>query len=385
MSDNGMSTVMGPAMVPIPHNSLLSPPILKPESDRLQWREDLRDWSSNIIACAEGGDTRAKGVASCLGLTVYRSLDISLKEQIKESVRCGEIVLKASNEGSTSSQLKTLEKIISIIAKDTPVDRVTRMVRLNTQVHKCIRREGESIKQYINRFKAPALAYLNLTRNGQDSSESQVFAMTLILNAKLPAQTFSNLLSSIINNVSSKKRETSRSVSVQSDRLEKIAELMKQGSKANEENVKECIVTVEAAINAQTDSDEKDEQGGYISLQDAIYTLEAAGLEQKDLVKTDANTNEKSTALMARHRPAYNNNYRYERPPYGRRLSHYRDTRYRQSEMNPNTQKRDAEKDNNNDLRQIIEKNRSATEGDERQQKRARNSNDVTDRLPYFQ
>lgn len=86
------------------------------------------------------------------------------------------------------------------------------MVRLNTQVYKCIRKEYESIKHYVNRFKAPALAYLNLTalaylnltRSGQDSSDSQVFAMKLILNAKLPAQTFSNLIGSIINSVGQK-------------------------------------------------------------------------------------------------------------------------------------------------------------------------------------
>lgn len=142
MLNDHTATVMGPALDPIPHSSLLQPPILKPETDRLQWREDIRDWSTNIVACAEGGDTRAKGVATCLGLTIYRSLDPSLKEQVKESVRCGEIVLKPSGSKNSDDQIKTLEKIISIIAKDTPVDRVTRMVRLNTQVHKCVRRDN---------------------------------------------------------------------------------------------------------------------------------------------------------------------------------------------------------------------------------------------------
>lgn len=68
-----------------------------------------------------------------------------------------------------------LEKIITIIAKDAPVDGVKRMVRLNTQVQKCIRKEGVSIKHYINIFKAHALVYLNVARNRQEFSDSKVF------------------------------------------------------------------------------------------------------------------------------------------------------------------------------------------------------------------
>lgn len=64
------------------------------------------------------------------------------------------------------------------------------MVRLNIKVQKCVRKGGESSEQYINLVKAPALAYLHLTRKRQDFSESQVISMTVIVNAKLPAQIF---------------------------------------------------------------------------------------------------------------------------------------------------------------------------------------------------
>lgn len=250
MFQDDQATVMGPELDSIPHHSLLTTPILKPETDRLQWREEIRDWSINVVACAEGGDGRAKGVATCLGLTVYRSLETSLKEQVKESVRCGEIVLKPSGDKNTDVQMKTLEKIISIVARDTPVDRVTRMVRLNTQVHRCIRKDTESIKTYINRFKAPALAYLNLTRSGQDSSDSQVFAMTLILNAKLPTQTFSNLISSIINTVSAKKGSDNGKTAIKTDRLKTIINLLNSTEGTSEECTRDCVATAEAAMAA---------------------------------------------------------------------------------------------------------------------------------------
>lgn len=167
MSVNDTGTVVGPGCDTIPQGLLLTPPTLKPETDSMQWRKDIRDWSKRVIACAKGGDTREKGIASCLDLTVYRLLDFSLKEEVKESIPSGEIVLNLSEGSNVDSQLKMIEKIISTVAKDTAVDRVTRMVRLNIKIYKFVRKDGESIKQYVNRLKAPDIAYLNLTHNGQ--------------------------------------------------------------------------------------------------------------------------------------------------------------------------------------------------------------------------
>lgn len=101
-------------------------------------------------------------MASCLALKVYRYLDVSIKEKLKESVRCEYVIINSSVPDNTAEKLTTLEKIMSIVARDTPMDRITRMVRLNTETHKCVLKEGGSIKQYVNRFKAPALAYLKL-------------------------------------------------------------------------------------------------------------------------------------------------------------------------------------------------------------------------------
>lgn len=110
MFNDEQSTVMVPAWDGISHASLLTPPTIKAETDRQQWREDISDWANNIVACAKGGDTKDKGVATCLGLTVYRSLDLSIREQIYESVRIGEIVLKPKENEKTDTQRKKLEK-----------------------------------------------------------------------------------------------------------------------------------------------------------------------------------------------------------------------------------------------------------------------------------
>lgn len=52
-------------------------------------------------------------MATCLGLIIYRYLDTSLKEQVKESVRCGEILLKLSGVNRTEVQIKTAKKILN--------------------------------------------------------------------------------------------------------------------------------------------------------------------------------------------------------------------------------------------------------------------------------
>lgn len=111
---------------------------------------------------------------------------------------------------------------------------------------------------YINRFKASAQAYLNLTRSGQDSSDSQAFAMILILNVNLPTQIFSNLISRIIYLVSAKKNDDNGNTAIRTDLLRKIKNLLNSNEYTNEECVRECVVSAEAAIFAQEYHEGKD-------------------------------------------------------------------------------------------------------------------------------
>lgn len=136
------------------------------------------------------------------------------------------------------------------------------MVCVNTQAQTFKRAENESIQQYINRFKATDLAYIIITRNGQDSSESQFFAMILILNANLLTKTFFDLISIIINIVSPKKRNDNDNTAINTSPLVEKVSLMKQGEKVDEEKVNEFITTTEAAISAQksrTDKNDKED------------------------------------------------------------------------------------------------------------------------------
>lgn len=210
----------------------------------MQWREEVRDWEENVLACANGGDSRAKGTSTCIALVVYRSLEKGFTEQVKKWTRCEEISLKSSNDSNTNKQSETIEKIIDIVEKDTEVDHIVRMVMLNTQVHKCVRKDGESRKEYTARFKAPE--------------------RTSLLTPNLPGKKFYKIVSTVINNASQKSNVTDQCVSVKSDRLREIIRIMRDEDPKQNERLDECITTPEVALKLQTDTKNYDCSSGCI-------------------------------------------------------------------------------------------------------------------------
>lgn len=71
-----------------------SPPKFDDDSDRVEWKESVHDWSENRLACAEGGDKKSKGNETRMGLKLYLSIYIATKEKVKKSIRSSEIILK---------------------------------------------------------------------------------------------------------------------------------------------------------------------------------------------------------------------------------------------------------------------------------------------------
>lgn len=96
-------------------------------------------------------------------------------------------------------QVVILKKSLDIVAKDTDVDRISSMVRLNTQVHKLVHKNEEMIMEYIARFKDPAFVYLNIVRTDNISAGVQIFAMPLMINARLGAQSSGIIISTLLS------------------------------------------------------------------------------------------------------------------------------------------------------------------------------------------
>ena len=70
--------VMGPGGRPIPDQArrqdILSPPPLTADTDMFKWRKQIALWTTTVKMFAKGGDKRAKGLLSALGITLFNAL-----------------------------------------------------------------------------------------------------------------------------------------------------------------------------------------------------------------------------------------------------------------------------------------------------------------------
>ena len=342
---------MGPEDELAPSNILI-PPKLKSNTDKLQWREAVRDWALNLNACAAGGDNRAKGAAASLAMTLYRSLEFNKKELVKKSVMMGDIILNsvAGPATSESDQMSYVEKIMSIVAKDSAVDTIKRMVRLNKDVHSCVRKPQESINQYIERFGGPAQAYLNLVNASNNSADSQNFAIVLMINARVSSQTFTNLISSLVITAKHRTSDKESTIILSRHRIDQLIEILdttlEEGKPQLDKDIhqkrgKECCTCLKAATKVQ---EHCTTLNTFISLQDAITALEEACLEEKDLEDVKPRTQTLMGTNTFRDSEHRYKGFRRDnvRGQYRRKRGHW--TTYN-NQFRPNNQHEDSDND----------------------------------------
>lgn len=174
-----------------------SPPKFVRDSDKFSWREEVTEWGEKVGASAHAGDNRAKVVAASLSHTLYHSRTSDKRELVKLGLRTGEIILTPSSNILRSNKLQFVEKIIQLVAKNTPVEFASRSYVLYNKINVFVRNSGESISAYVSRFTAIAEKYLNLIQESEMSTESQNFAMTILSNEKISEQTFSAIFASL--------------------------------------------------------------------------------------------------------------------------------------------------------------------------------------------
>lgn len=199
-------TVMGPGVDSAP--SLYAPPRLQAKTDKFVWRQAVRVWAQKIRSFAKGGDTKAKGIANSLGITLYSAMDYSFVQVIDSAITAGEFKLVADDddENEVINQMELIEKIIKLVAKDSVTDGVRRLVKMSQNVHACNREKNETYEAFAERFRGVAQTYLNHCYAGNTSQDSQNFAMLLLENAKLPSSTFNNIVSILIADAKDKTR-----------------------------------------------------------------------------------------------------------------------------------------------------------------------------------
>lgn len=71
--------------------------------------------------------------------TLYRSLAAGPKEQTKLAIKSGDVILKPKIGADDGKKVLIIEKMRKVVAKDTLVDRISRIACLNKAVHQCVR------------------------------------------------------------------------------------------------------------------------------------------------------------------------------------------------------------------------------------------------------
>lgn len=108
-------------------------------------------------------------------------------------------IITTSGPVSRKSQTNTVNNILDVVAKDTGVGRIARMVRINKKANRCVRKSNETLKEIVTRLKKTiSLAYLIIVKPDFHSADTQMFSMNLIINARLGEQLFDYKISTLI-------------------------------------------------------------------------------------------------------------------------------------------------------------------------------------------
>ena len=162
----------------------LEPPVFSLEN-KLEYRENMETWIE-LVAQRATVDKTFKGICSGLALTVIGSLPKSQQEVVNAAIARGEIVKK---HPSFQMQLRAVQQIMTLVAEDSPLEKVARVSQAFRNVSKCTREKGESLKKYAVRFLGLAQLYLRVSGAKQRDAAGMVLALSFLENANLQPET----------------------------------------------------------------------------------------------------------------------------------------------------------------------------------------------------
>ncbi len=298
MSDQLKSTVMGPDRAFTPGKDMLLPPRLSTSTDKFKWRKRVMLWVTTVKRFAKGGDKRAKGILSALGLTLFNALDQVFSSQVEQSIAAGIINLDGDDDETVNlnKQFHIVHDIINLVAKDSPTDGIRRLVQMMRLVFNCTRKNGESPSMFARRYQALALDYLNHCDTATIQQDGQNFAMMLLENAKLPATVYSSIITRLVSTITSRADTAGNKIFVVSkDRLESIVrrtEIMQDLVQHHDatadfsikhiEQSKSIVDAITATITANELHVTQDRTIFRITLDDAVEVLKDLKVEENE-------------------------------------------------------------------------------------------------------
>lgn len=260
--------------------------------------------------------------------------------KVDRAVTAGLIV--QDNESCTpeseKNQLKTVQDIVNLVAKDSPTDGVRRMVKMVRNICSRARSRGESAALFSRRFQSLALEYLHHCEGIVAEQDSQNFAMILLENSRLPPSVYSTVATQLLSSTTTRGNLDDQKIYVASKNaieviLQKIcraeSHLSRESLTNDDENDYQALCSQELSsikspvkyIAKQNEiHDREDRKSFRVTLDDAVEAL--ADVITDDLDRNlDSRT--KSTIMGKRRHPEDSILSRLGSDPKNRRIKNY--------------------------------------------------------------
>ena len=216
--------VMGPdASSSATSNNWNRPPtFVKNQTSKTRYHVTLRRWVRMIRKFGDS-DNKYKAVIHGIGHIIYIACDDNSQELLARAEKSGSVNLEGRDGDGTIQRM--VEKIINVISKDTPSERVRREAELLSNIQTCVRNESETPEQFANRFNAAVARFSNQTGT-PSRKESNHFAVVLIRNAKLTPDSL-NALTFQLTTQNKDLAQYEIEVQIPISRLQNIVEAMR--------------------------------------------------------------------------------------------------------------------------------------------------------------
>lgn len=224
---------MGPGALETSSIKLVDALGLTTKTDKFKYRIDVRMWMQRVKVFANGGDTRAKGIANGYGHALYASMDTPYQKIIEAEIQLQKLTLGPVEDDQVLSyqeHKEKIEQILLVVAKESQAGAAKRFISTERKVFTRKRKKSETYTDFEERFRVIAQEHLNCLQHAPSDQEKQIIALVLLDNAELPDNTYNNLLSILINKVADPESPKSTNALVSCEELTAINSLLNKSA-----------------------------------------------------------------------------------------------------------------------------------------------------------
>jgi hypothetical protein len=161
----------------------VEPPVFN-IAEKLEYRNGVQRWAKLVATLALTGNKEVKAVSAALTESLIASLPDERQSLVRASVASGDIKL---NLMTFKGQLRSVQKVMVLIASDLPTEHVDRVAASFEAVSSCKREKA--VRNFSTRFYSKAQTYLRICGGAEADPAGLVLALTFVENANLTVET----------------------------------------------------------------------------------------------------------------------------------------------------------------------------------------------------